>query len=232
MRCHPSASFSPLKFLPPYKPRLTAVPRWRSPSLVSSPPPLVCPSTLSGIHSNLTVPIFLASPTLWLYTPHPLRCSPCGEALRTPRKGQVNKRGSHQSLGVTTSSRYSHVLGGQIFPFYDSDGQRTAFGHCGSATWRPGGEGFGRMGPLLGVRRGNSASGAAGRRVRRPERGALDSRDLRYSIHPSPPLLRGRGDTAWKDQSASWLPRMGAAYLDHVPHWPTGVREGGACPEV
>lgn len=52
-----------------------------------------------------------------------------------------------------TPVRCSHVLGRQIFPFYDADGQRAALGHRGSATWRPGREGSGRLGPLPGAAR-------------------------------------------------------------------------------
>lgn len=132
---------------------------------------LVFPSTLCQISTaNLTVPIFLASPPPWLHTPHPLRCSPSGEALRTPAKVAYIKRNPIK-VGEPTPTRYSHVLGGQIFPFYDSDGQRTALGHCGLATWRPVGSGSDAWVPSRGwegaVRVALQAGGCGGQRGER-----------------------------------------------------------------
>lgn len=144
-----------------------------------------------------------------LATPSPLLHLWAGRV--DPKKVRLKgQRPSPESWGPHARQR-SHVLGGQVLPLHDADGQRAALGHRGSTTRGPGpGEPDARIGcsgPAGGLgtgrRGGRAAPGAGGKRGG----GGIAS----TSFTPRPRPTCG-GHCARAGQSAAGAPRGGRGW--------------------
>lgn len=178
--------------------------------------PVPCSQRISSLS-----PFPCQSPTVdTLDTLSPLRYLWAGrvDPRKVRRQGQrpcLESWGSHPQLR-------SHVLGGQVLPLHDADGQRAALGHRGSAT----------RGPGRGLTPGSEAA-----RSRRARDWALRGRargagevsagaegSLPLHSPPPPPHVRGTLHPG--------RPMGGWGWLGLRRYWPPGAGWGGACAEA